>query len=291
MDISIIFVNYKTKDLTINAIKSVFEKTQGIDFEIFVVDNNSQDGSIEAIEKEFPNINIIKSPVNAGFGAANNIAIKQAKGKYILCLNTDTLLINNAIKIMYDFMEKVENQKVAVCGSVLFNKDLTLGICGGNFPNITEIFWKFGLRNILKKQYLKYKLTLTANEIDKQSNIDYVTGADILFRKSVLDEVGLFDEKFFMYFEETDLCKRIRDKGYDIKLVKDAKIIHLEGQSNKNTLQKKEISKRSEFYYFRKHHPNQIWLVKTLYVILYCIDWIILKNSDSKYLLKEVIIL
>lgn len=291
MDVSIIFVNYKTKDLTINAIKSVFEKTQGIDFEIFVVDNNSQDGSIEAIEKEFPNINIIKSPVNAGFGAANNIAIKQAKGKYILCLNTDTLLINNAIKIMYDFMEKVENQKVAVCGSVLFNKDLTLGICGGNFPNITEIFWKFGLRNILKKQYLKYKLTLTANEIDKQSNIDYVTGADILFRKSVLDEVGLFDEKFFMYFEETDLCKRIRDKGYDIKLVKDAKIIHLEGQSNKNTLQKKEISKRSEFYYFRKHRPNQIWLVKTLYVILYCIDWIILKNSDSKYLLKEVIIL
>lgn len=291
MDISIIFVNYKTKDLTMNAIHSVIDKTEGVDFEIFVVDNNSQDGSIEAIEKEFPNINIIKSPVNAGFGAANNIAIKQAKGKYILCLNTDTLLINNAIKIMYDFMEKVENQKVAVCGSVLFNKDLTLGICGGNFPNITEIFWKFGLRNILKKQYLKYKLTLTANEIDKQSNIDYVTGADILFRKSVLDEVGLFDEKFFMYFEETDLCKRIRDKGYDIKLVKDAKIIHLEGQSNKNTLQKKEISKRSEFYYFRKHRPNQIWLVKTLYVILYCIDWIILKNSDSKYLLKEVIIL
>ncbi len=291
MDVSVILVNYKTKDLTINAIKSVFEKTQGIDFEIFVVDNNSQDGSIEAIEKEFPNINIIKSPVNAGFGAANNIAIKQAKGKYILCLNTDTLLINNAIKIMYDFMEKVENQKVAVCGSVLFNKDLTLGICGGNFPNITEIFWKFGLRNILKKQYLKYKLTLTANEIDKQSNIDYVTGADILFRKSVLDEVGLFDEKFFMYFEETDLCKRIRDKGYDIKLVKDAKIIHLEGQSNKNTLQKKEISKRSEFYYFRKHHPNQIWLVKILYVILYFIDWIILKNNDSRHLLKEVIIL
>lgn len=291
MDVSIIFVNYKTKDLTINAIKSVFEKTQGIDFEIFVVDNNSQDGSIEAIEKEFPNINIIKSPVNAGFGAANNIAIKQAKGKYILCLNTDTLLINNAIKIMYDFMEKVENQKVAVCGSVLFNKDLTLGICGGNFPNITEIFWKFGLRNILKKQYLKYKLTLTANEIDKQSNIDYVTGADILFRKSVLDEVGLFDEKFFMYFEETDLCKRIRDKGYDIKIVKNAKIIHLEGQSNNNTLQKKKMSKRSEFYYFRKHHPNQIWLVKILYVILYFIDWIILKNSDSKYLLKEVIIL
>ena len=91
MDVSIIFVNYKTKDLTINAIKSVIEKTQEIKFEIFVIDNNSQDGSIEAIEKEFPNVNIIKNPVNAGFGAANNLAIKQANGKYILCLNTDTL--------------------------------------------------------------------------------------------------------------------------------------------------------------------------------------------------------
>ena len=81
IDVSIIFVNYKTKDLTINAINSVIEKTEGLEYEIFVVDNNSQDGSIEAIEKEFPNINIIKNPINAGFGAANNLAIKKAKGK------------------------------------------------------------------------------------------------------------------------------------------------------------------------------------------------------------------
>ena len=123
MDVSIILVNYKTKDLTINAIKSVIEKTQGINFEIFVVDNNSKDGSIEAIEKEFPNINIIKNPINAGFGAANNLAINQAKGKYILCLNTDTLLINNAIKIMYNFMEKEEN-KVNFDLSILSLKEL-----------------------------------------------------------------------------------------------------------------------------------------------------------------------
>ncbi len=290
MDISIILVNYKTKDLTINAIKSVFEKTQGIDFEIFVVDNNSQDGSIEAIEKEFPNINIIKNPVNAGFGAANNIAIKQVKGKYILCLNTDTLLINNAIKIMFDFMEKEENKNVAVCGGLLFDKYKNRIHCGQKLPSIGDILWKFGIGKLFPKQYYNY---INDYDLTKQesSNIGYITGADILFRKSVLDEVGLFDEKFFMYFEETDLCKRIRDKGYDIKIVKNAKIIHLEGQSNNNTLQKKKMSKRSEFYYFRKHHPNQIWLVKILYVILYFIDWIILKNNDSRHLLKEVIIL
>lgn len=286
LDVSIIFVNYKTKDFTIDAIKSVFDKTQGIDFEIFVVDNNSQDGSIEAIEKEFPNINIIKNPINAGFGAANNLAIKQAKGKYILCLNTDTILVNNAIKIMYDFMEEEENKNVAVCGGALYDIDMHSVNCGGNLPTITEIFWKLGLRNIFRKQYSNYILTLTVDELKKDSSIGYITGADIFFRKSVLDKVGLFDENFFMYYEETDLCKRIRDKNYNIKIVKDAKIIHLEGQSNQNLIDRKKKIKKSEFYYFKKHYPNKIFIVKIIYIILYLIDWILLRNKDSKELLK-----
>lgn len=286
MDVSIIFVNYKTKQLTINAIKSVYAKTKGINFEIFVVDNNSQDGSIEAIEKEFPDINIIKNPINAGFGAANNLAIKQAKGKYILCLNTDTILVNNAIKIMYDFMEEEENKNVAVCGGALYDIDMHSVNCGGNLPTITEIFWKLGLRNIFRKQYSNYILTLTVDELKKDSSIGYITGADIFFRKSVLDKVGLFDENFFMYYEETDLCKRIRDKNYNIKIVKDAKIIHLEGQSNQNLIDRKKKIKKSEFYYFKKHYPNKIFIVKIIYIILYLIDWILLRNKDSKELLK-----
>lgn len=289
MDVSIIFVNYKTKDLTISAIRSVFEKTEGVDFEIFVVDNNSKDGSIEAIEKTFPNINIIKNPINAGFGTANNLAIKQAKGKYIFCLNTDTLLINNAIKIMYNYMEKEENNNVAVCGGALYNTDGQACTCGGNLPSIYDILWKFGLRTLFKNKYKKYSIGLTADDCNNYENIGYITGADIFFRRSVLDEVGVFDENIFMYFEETDLCKRIRDKGYDIKLVKDAKIIHLEGQSNNNTLSKKLISKTSEFYYLKKHYTNQVWLIKSLYAILYFIDWIILNNKDSKKMLIKVI--
>lgn len=285
MDVSIILVNYKTKDLTINAIKSVFEKTQGIDFEIFVVDNNSQDGSIETIERKFPNINIIKNSINSGFGAANNLAIKQARGKYILCLNTDTLLINNAIKIMYDFMEKEENQNIGACGSFLYDINNNLIHCGGKLPSLTDIIWKLGFRNILKNQYKTYLNNYTLeNEIS--FSIGYITGADIFFRKSILDEVGIFDEIFFMYFEETDLCKRIRDNGYDIKLVKDAKIIHLEGQSNSNILRKKIQFKQSEFYYYKKHIPNQIFVVKYIYILLYIIDWLILRNKDSKELLK-----
>lgn len=285
MDVSIIFVNYKTKDLTINAINSVIEKTDGISYEIFVVDNASNDGSIEAIEKQFPNINIIKSEINGGFGFANNLAIKQAKGKYILCLNTDTLLINNAIKIMFDFMKREENSNVGACGGYLVDMNLKPVHCGGRLPSLKEIIWKLGLRQIFKNYY---KNNISMNLISDDNNINkkigYITGADILFRKSVLDKVGLFDENFFMYYEETDLQYRMQSVGYGIKFVPDARIIHLEGKSENNNYKKKERFKKSEIYYFKKHHPHQVWLVKLIYSILYLIDWLILRNKDSKAL-------
>ena len=290
MDVSIIFVNYKTKDLTINAINSVIEKTEGVDYEIFVVDNASNDGSIEVIEQEFPNINIIKNPINSGFGSANNLAIKQAKGKYIFCLNTDTLLVNNAIKIMFDFMEKIENSKIGACGGYLVDKGLKPIHCGGRLPNVKEIIWKLGLRQIFKKYYNENMyISLNSDDENLDSKLGYITGADIFFRKSVLDEVGLFDENFFMYYEETDLCKRIWDSGYTIKFVPTAQIIHLEGASTKSSIKKLKMIKKSEFYYFKKHYPNQAGLVKLIYLILYLIDWLILGNKERKELIKGIL--
>lgn len=288
IDVSIIFVNYKTKDLTINAIKSVKEKTKNLDYEIIVVDNNSQDGSIEEIEKTFQDINIIKNHDNSGFGSANNIAIKNAKGKYVFCLNTDTLLVNNAIKIMFDFMEQPQNSNVAVCGGYLTDINNIPIPCGGNFPSIIEILWKLGLKNIFPKIYNKYSLILNSDYVSKIQNVDYISGADIFIRKSSLDIVGLFDENIFMYFEETDLCKRIKNMGFDIKFVNNAKIIHLEGKSIKNTLQKLKWSKCSEFYYFRKHHENQVLIIKILYSFIYFISGYILKNKNSKDLFDYI---
>ena len=288
-DVSIIFVNYKTKDLTINAVKSVMEKTQNLDYEIFVVDNNSEDGSIEAIEQTFPNINIIKSKTNGGFGYANNLAIKQAKGKYILCLNTDTLLINNAVKIMFDFMEKEDNHNVGVCGGYLVNGNNEPTSCGGNFPSLTDVIWKAGIRNIFPNIYKNYCVTLHSDDTKYIKNLDYITGANIFFRKSVLDKVGVFDENFFMYYEETDLCKRIKNAGYSIKFVKEAKIQHLENQSTDSELRHMKMVKTSEMKYFRKHHPHKVWLVKFIYIVLYLIDWLILRNKDSKTLISIII--
>ena len=289
MDVSIVFVNYKTKELTSQAIKSVQEKTKGLEYEIFVVDNNSSDGSIETIEQEFPNINIIKNPINAGFGAANNLAIKQANGKYILCLNTDTLLINNAIKIMFDFMEKLENQNVGVCGGYLVDKENNPAVCGGNFPSLTEVFWKLGLRYLFKEKYKNYWSILKSDDSKYLKNIGTICGADIFFRKSILDNVGIFDEKFFMYYEETDLCKRIHDAGYEVKFVEEAKIQHLENQSTDNEIRHLKMVKTSEMIYFRKHCPLKLLLIKIIYITLYLIDWLILNNKNSKELLKVVL--
>lgn len=279
-DVSIIFVNYKTKDLTINAIKSIFEKTTDVNYEIFVVDNNSQDGSIEAIEKEFSNINIIKNPINKGFGAANNAAIKQASGKYILCLNTDTLLINNAIKILFDFMEDKNNSNVAVCGANLYDGDGKPALSFADFPNfINSTSISYILRNLFPQTK-----KIEASSIQE---VDVITGADIFFRKSVLDDVGLFDEIYFMFSEEVDLCKRIKNLGYNIKIVPDAKITHLEGKSSKNFWTNAGMRLKSKYIYAHKYQSKtELLCMKISYIILHLMCYMFTFNKNHLELLK-----
>jgi GT2 family glycosyltransferase len=279
MDVSVILVNYKTKDLTTSAIKSVVEKTVGLKYEIFVVDNNSQDGSIEAVEVEFPNIKIIKNSINAGFGAANNIAIKQASGKYILCLNTDTLLINNAIKGMFDYMET--NEKVGVCGGNLYDADMTPTMSYASFPN----FWNcLSTTWLLKKIFPKLR---NHEEVQTVKDVGFITGADIFFRKSVLDNVGIFDEQFFMYYEEADLCKRIKNAGYQIKVIPSAKITHLEGKSAKDFWNNAKLRVKSKYLYARKHQSKiTLYSMKFSYVLLHILALIFTFNKENIELIK-----
>jgi GT2 family glycosyltransferase len=271
-------------------LESVFEKTQGVEFEVFVVDNNSQDGSCEMIEQEFPQVRLIKNKENKGFGAANNIAIGLSKAKYVFLLNTDTILVNNAVKILFDFMEKEENKNVAACGGTLLNENFQQMTNGGHFPSLKGVLFKLGLRNIFKKYYdnhLNFAYPIISESIKE---VDYITGADLFLRKSVLNKVGAFDEDFFMYFEEVDLCKRIKNEGFDIKFIPDSQIIHLEGKSNNKNLKRKEQSKISECLYFRKHKGLLGFLaLKILYIILYLIEFLIKHNTDSLKLICIVI--
>lgn len=283
MDVSIILVSYNTKDLTRDCINSIYEKTVGLNYDIYVVDNNSQDGSQEMIAQEFPNIHLIKNQDNNGFGAANNVAIKHSNAKYIFCLNTDTLLVNNAIKILFDYMEA--NVNVGACGGQIYKKDMTLNYSVGNYPTISRIFFQFlGLNRILKKYWIN-KLT-PAKIVDYKvpTEVDYIIGADLMLRKSVLDKIGLYDEKFFLYGEESDLCYRIKNDGNKVIFLPDAQIIHLQGQSSKNT-NTTLILYSSLIYWYKK---NISYTSSIILQICMCINFIICYMFTHKNHYKDL---
>lgn len=240
MDVSIIIVNYNTLKLTKNTIDSVVEKTKDLKYEIILIDNASTDGSVEFFEKEYKDkINFIKNKENLGFGRANNKGIEIAKGKYIFLLNSDTLLINNAIKILFNYMEKNTN----------------IGIVGGNLYTLNmepTISYELSLpkNNILCRN--KNKKNFFFNETKIPLKIGYTSGADMMIKKKILDEVGVFDSDFFMYYEETELTSRVIKKGYEVYNVPQAKIIHLESQSFKFKENKFKMVLESKYKYFYK---------------------------------------
>lgn len=275
MDISVIIVSYNTSELTRNCLKSVYDKTINVDFEIIVIDNNSVDDSVKMIETEFPEVKIISNKDNLGFGKANNQGIEKSNAKYIFLLNSDTILINNAIKILFDFMEKDTNNDVACCGGALYNNDLTNQISYGRFPTIKSLLYYYTLAKIYPETYKDKYFMAGILKNDNPIVVDYVTGADMLIRKSVLDKTGFFDNDFFLYFEETELCSRFIKSGYKNMIYPEAKIIHLCGQSPLN--EKKETIFHSSMYLYMKKHKGKLYTIiyKSLAVLFKKISSII----------------
>jgi GT2 family glycosyltransferase len=259
--VSIIIVNYNTKDLTKKSIQSVLDKTEGIEYEIIIVDNDSQDGSLEDLKKNFQNkITIIQSKKNLGFGRANNLGIKYATGKYIFLLNSDTELINNAIKIFYDYME--QNEQVGVCGGNLYDANYKPE---HSYRLFKDNLFSYFLYNYLYlfHYYLIYKITkkkrnyLEFNYSNKVVDVGFITGADMFIRKNVLSKSGLFDENIFMYGEDSDLNFRIRNLGYSIKSIPQAKIFHYGSKSLKNVTKMYDIWLTGTYYFYFKHFKRK----------------------------------
>ncbi|OGI23272.1 MAG: hypothetical protein A2255_06135 [Candidatus Melainabacteria bacterium RIFOXYA2_FULL_32_9] len=294
MDLSVILVSYNTKDLTRDCIKSVFDKTQDLNFDVWVVDNASIDGSIEMIKEEFPRVNLIESKENLGFGRANNLAIRKTDSKYVLLLNTDTVLVNNALKIMFDFMENPENTSVGACGGQLYNTDMTLQGSVGEFDTLPWLFKKclgFNIisrkerfKEIFKKKLLKEKL-YKLDQTNDNYETDFIIGADMMLRKSALDTAGLFDERFFMFGEEAELCFRIKKNGYKIFFVPDAGIIHFGGVSANKTNKPITVEKmrlESNILFFEVCYGKKAAkIAKTLFIIYY-LRYLVLRFFSPK---------
>ncbi len=297
MTVSIIIVNYRTIKLLEECIESIYSNIRFIEYEIIVVDNASLDQSCKIIKENFPEVILIESKINLGFGRANNLGIKESKGEYIFLLNSDTLLLNNVCKILIDYMEK--NKLIAVTGGDLFNKDMTKQVSYGNFPKLKQVFYEeFSLNKIFKNYYEK-KLSIGKKNIDESiKEVNYVCGANMMIRKSVLEEVGYFDSDFFLYYEETELSYRIYKKKYKSFLVPEAKTIHLCGESSGKLLpvEKFKIQQKSKLLFFKKTTTKNnllcIYLILRIsYLLKFLIkrDYIYKEYSEiTKILYKEI---
>lgn len=267
--VSVIIVNYNTTALTRACIQSVLKHTT-VAIEIIVIDNCSADRSIENFSSEFPSIKLILNEQNIGFGRANNLGIEIAKGDYCLLLNSDTILISDAIASFLAFMEKPENEKVACCGGELIGLDGSKQVSYGNFPSIAEVFATLGPGIFYKSYYRKHLSSGVRVYQENPHDVDYVSGADFFIRKSALMQTGLFDKDFFLYFEETELSFRLKKSGYLSVILPTVKIVHLEGGSHdpKNFLRKKELYNYHRMLFFQKcYRPYKLTIAKALYFV------------------------
>ena len=254
MKLSIILVNWNTCDLTKQALISVYKETGGFDFEVIVVDNNSADNSAEMIKKEFPQVALIENKDNLGFGKANNQALKIAKGDYLMFLNTDVVVLDGAINKLVNYLD--QHADVMMVGPRLLNKDLTFQhACRRMLPNpINSFFHLFGLTKIFKNSKFVNEYKQYAVDPEITGPTQALSGAAMMFRRRVYSEIGGFDERFFMYGEDLDFCKRALDKGWKTVYVNDARIIHFGGQSSG----KRKVKSLINFYeamwlYYKKH--------------------------------------
>lgn len=267
MDVSVIIVNYKTSHLISECLKSVYKFTKDLTFEIFLVDNNSEPDFEKTIRKEFPErqIEIILLPDNIGFGCANNVAYEKATGRNILFLNPDTLLLNNAIKILSDFLDR--HPHAGACGGNLLGEDLKPTLSFKR--SLPGIEWELDelLHNGMHK--IKYGKNRIYNNSDNPFEVGYITGADLMVKRSVLKQTGVFNPAFFMYYEESDLCARIKRAGWQIFSVPEARIQHLVGKSfgevQLNPRKIEMLEKSRNTYYKLNHNKFKRTISHSLY--------------------------
>lgn len=250
--VSIIILSYNTKSLLYSCLSSLYEHLHGFDFEVIVFDNASSDHSVQMVQKEFAKANVVESKENFGFAKGNNLGAQQARGDYLIFLNSDTKVLDNSIKDMIAVMTK--DEAIGVMGGRLASQE---GVSEPSFGKSLSIlgillmlFGKKGFR--LNTQY------------DTPTQVDWVSGGFMLTRKDLFDKLGGFDEHFFMYIEDMEFCYRVKKLGYAVYYYPNTKVVHLGQGSSNRTFAIIHIYKGLP-YFFRKHKGYfQYLLVMTL---------------------------
>lgn len=263
-DLSIIIVNWNVKDLLRECLKSIYNTASGISFEIFVVDNASADGSIEMVKEEFPQVELIANKENLGFSKANNQAVKISNGKYILFLNPDTVVHPKAIEMMVNFLNA--NKNCGAVGPMIINGQGKIDPTGArNFPTVLFVFFNvMHLDKFFSKSKLFGRHLMTWWDHKDSRSISCLSGACMLVRREILEEVNFFDEKLPMFFEDLDLCQKIKKKGWNLYYLSTAKITHFQGSCSKKVIHRQTIERmtwKGHDLFFQKYYGRlHLWL-------------------------------
>lgn len=280
IELSIIIVNWNGAEFVGKCLKSVFESKFNKPWEVIVIDNNSSDKSVEII-KQFPQVIAIENKENVGFGAANNQALKQATGKFVFLLNPDTQIFPDSMEKLVKKIE--EEEKIAIVAPQLVNENGSLQKEIGHFPGLVD-----SILVLLKLHRLPFFKDLVYPKVDysQEQEAEHLMGSALLIRSEVLNSVGVFDEHFFLWFEETDLEKRIKDAGWKLIYYPQVRVVHLLSKSIKQVspLKRQLMWSKSLGIYFRKHKSlvEQILLLPFIILGLIIAGSMSLKNIFSK---------
>ena len=280
MKLSIIIINWNTRNLLSDCISSIYEHALEVDFELIVVDNASSDGSQKMIQNQFPDVDLITNSNNPGFAKANNQALRTCSGEYALLLNPDTIVKPGAIEELVKFLD--DFPEVGAAGARLLNPDGSLQRSAYPKPTLFREFWRLfhldGLMHLAKYPMNRWSL-------DQVREVEILKGACIIIRRKALDEVGLLDEEYFMYSEDLDLCTRLTQSGWHLYWIPSAEVIHFGGQSTQQVAEEMFLRLyQGKIMYFRKHQSN---LAVMVYKFILCIATLVRLVLTPFALLEE----
>lgn len=279
LDLSVIIVNYNTKEKLRVCLRSVLASKTRFQYEVWVVDNASADYSKEMVSAEFPSVKLLDAGANLGYSKANNLAIRQSSGRYVLLLNPDVEVMQDSFEKMLGFME--QNSRAGIAGCRVEKPDGSLDLaCRRSFPYpLSALFRLSGLSFLFpKSKFSSYNLTYLPE--DRVAEVDSVMGAFLLVSREVIGRIGLLDEDFFMYGEDLDWCFRAKAAGYGVFFAPVTKVIHYKGSSSKKVpaLALREFH-RAMVIFYDKHFAGDYPIV---------ISWVVKTGIWLRYLLKSV---
>ena len=271
-DLSVVIVSFNTREVLRRCLETLETEAKRLSLEILVVDNGSGDGSVDMVAQDFPAVRLIHVGANLGFGAANNLMFPAARGRYMVLLNSDAFLRPGALQLAMDHMDG--DPETALGGGRLIGEDGAWQPSARQFPSLLNDFLSFtGLSYRYRSSRFWGRADRTWADPLEATETDWVPGAFSIIRTSVLSEIHGFDEAFFLYYEEVDLCRRIKAAGYKIRYWPDIVVVHLGGESSKSMPNAARSASgaqltlwrlRSGFIYYRKHHGSAAWLSMAL---------------------------